>query len=147
MLRVTGGGGSNVTLLIQEGTEQGTGWAFLYEHVDLAAGVSVGSRVTKGQAIATSAIISGNNHFEMAFAFSNYEFFRDRICWVDQLEDGEKTSFNNLFINTLSVDATFISYWETNQREGTFPFKAFLDTSRFPDGVQLCYPQGTDVRE
>ena len=26
------------------------------------------------------------------------------------------------------------------------PFAGLLDTARFPDGPQLCYPLGTDVR-
>ena len=30
--------------------------------------------------------------------------------------------------------------------EGRFAYRGLLDEAEFPDGPQLCYPPGTDVR-
>ena len=141
-----GRGGSNLKVLIQAGTTAGTGWTFLYEHVDLAGGLSVGSTVSRGQQIGTSAVTSGNNHLELAYSFSNFEFTQQQTCWVDQLGTTEKASFLNEFNTVWRVDANFISYWTTNQREGNFPFLNLLNTTLYPNGAAPCYPKGTDVR-
>ena len=140
--------GEVIRLLVAEGTDPGTGWVFLYEHVNLAPGLDVGSNVQQGQAIATSSLMASfGNHLELAWAFNDYTFHQNQTCWVTQLGGGARAVFQSHFDNVLRTDQRFVNGWTTVTFEERFPFRALLDPARFPDGAALCYPPGTDVRE
>ena len=139
--------GFAVKLLIAEGSSAGTGWVFLYEHVDLVAGLGLDSTVAAGQAIATNSLDPAfANHLELSWAFNNYQFSSNQTCWVSQLEAGARASFSNTFNNSLRTDQRFTDAWTTVMFEGRLAFRGLLDVDRFPDGPRLCYPPGTDVR-
>ena len=140
--------GQEVRLLIGEGPEAGTGWVFLYTHVTLAAGIHIGTEVAAGQPFANSPLSpSDGNHFELAWAFNDFRVHQDRTCWVHQLNGAERTSFEEHFNTVLRIDPRFIDGWMTMTFDGRFAFRALLDTQLFPEGAQLCYPPGTDVRK
>lgn len=139
--------GNAVRVLLSPGATEGTGWVFLYEHVNLDASLGVGSQVSRGQVIAGSATSAAfTNHFELADAFNGFLFHQNQTCWVPQLEAGERARLQSHFDNVLRTDPRFISSWQTNTREGQLPFRELLNTEKYPSGAQLCYPRGTDVR-
>ena len=140
--------GSAVRLLIAEGATPGTGWAFLYEHVTLAAGLGVDSRVTRGQLLATNAQDPAfTNHLELSWVFNDYTFAGSQTCWVPQLGAGAQASFTHTFDHELRTDQRFIDAWMSVTREGRLPFRELLNIERFPAGARPCYAPGTDVRE
>ena len=140
--------GQEVRLLIAEGTEAGTGWVFLYAHVSLTAGISHGTEVGAGEPFANSPLSSSDgNHFELAWAFEDFRVHQDPICWVYQLDGSKRMSLEEHFNTVLRTDSRFISGWMSTTFEGRFPFRALLDAQLFPEGAQLCYPTGTDVRQ
>ena len=139
--------GNDVKVLLSPGAIEGTGWALIYEHVNLVASLGVGSQVSRGQVIASSATSAAfTNHFELSDLFNGFSFHRNQTCWVPQLEAGERARLENHFNNVLRTDPRFISSWQTNTREGQLPFRELLNTETYPGGAQLCYPRGTDVR-
>ncbi len=141
--------GDVVVLLLQHGVRPGEAWIFLYEHVTLEPDIAVGTSVARGQLMARNAMPTGvsNNHLELAYAFNEYRFTMSKTCWVHQLETGARTALVELFEKTIRVSDVFVEGWRTATDEGLFPIRALLDLERFPDGPQLCYPPGTDVRE
>lgn len=139
--------GKVVKLLFGSDTGTGEGWGFIYETVNPASGIAVNTQVTKGQVIATNANTAGfANHLELTFFFNSFQFSKNQTCWVNQLDASDKAAFLDRFNNVLRLDSTFIGFWQTDQREGKLPFKQLLDTTLYPDGAQLCYDKGTDVR-
>ena len=139
--------GNDVKVLLSPGATEGTGWAFIYEHVNLGASLGVGSQVSRGQVIATSATSAAfTNHFELSDLFNEFRFHQNQTCWVPQLDASERARLQSHFDNVLRTDPRFISSWQTNLREGQLPFRELLNTEKYPGGAQLCYPRGTDVR-
>ena len=140
--------GDLVRLLLSTDAPEGEGWVFLYEHIDLLAGLGVGSAVTRGQQIATNPLeIGRSNHLELAWVFNNFLFHRNQTCWVPQLGAAERTALEDRFNDVLRVHPDFVGAWSTvDFNEGMLPFKELLNTVTYPDGPQLCYPGGTDVR-
>ena len=140
--------GDAVRLLLSTGAPQGEGWVFLYEHISLLAGLDVGSTVTRGEQIAINPLeIGRSNHLELAWVFNNFLFHRNQSCWVVQLGPAERTALEDRFNNVLRVHADFVGVWsQVDFNEGMLPFKGLLNIVTFPDGPQLCYPRGTDVR-
>ena len=140
--------GDDVWVLLAEGAASGTGWIFRYEHVTLAAGLGVGAEVRQGEVFASNAQNPRfTNHYELAWAFNDFEFTSHQTCWVTQLGGAARARLETHFDNVLRADPRFISAWTTVTNEGHLPFRALLDPARFPDGPQLCYSPGTDVRE
>ena len=138
-------GGYIVDLFIAPGVRDGEGWIFKYEHVTLEPGLDVSSEVKKGQLIAKSSILFGNNHVGLEYVFNNFKFSSDKICWVDQLEPTAKNILEEKF-DQIKVTPEFIGGWETVNEEGYYSHRALLDTEQFPDGPQLCYTLGLDPR-
>ncbi len=142
-----GRGGTNVKLLIGTDTSSGTGWVFNYEHVSLLRGLDVGSVVTKGQQIATTTQdMYSSTHLDLAHAFNDFLFYENQTCWVEQLDTTDRVALEDRFDNILRVHPDFISSWQTVTMEGMLPWRELLDPTNYPDGPQLCYPKGTDVR-
>ena len=140
-----GAGGSDVKLLISE--SRGEGWGFLYEHVALEPGIAPAGAVTKGQLIARNALTGDrrNNHFQLSYMFNGYTFFRDHRCWVDHLD----TSSERILLaysNSPETVAKLTAQWGAASEEGMNAYKKLLNRERFPEGPQLCYPFGLDVR-
>jgi len=138
-------GGQGVFQLLKS-TANGEGWAFIYEHISPAAGMKSGSEIEAGDLLGTKTPPVGfTAHFQLSYVFNNYEFTRGMECWIDDLN---KISSNKLMTwwNKYRVSSNLIDSWRTNNEEGRLPFRGLLDTTRFPDGPQLCYPPGTDVR-
>ena len=74
-------------------------------------------------------------------------FHRDQRCWVDHLEAAERSAIEDRFNNVLRVHPDFIGVWsQVDFNEGMLPFKELLNAIPYPDGPQLCYLKGTDVR-
>ena len=140
--------GQVVVLLIEAGDRQGEGWVFLYEHITLEPGIGLGDAVTTGQLIARNAMATGmsNNHLELNFSFNDHRFYRDKTCWVDYLQDELKRAFVDLFENDIRVSSQFVEGWRQATDENMYPYQRLLDSGLFPDGPQMCYPPGTDVR-
>ena len=138
-----------VMLLLQPGVRAGEAWIFLYEHISLEPGIADGDTVVRGQLMARNAMPTGvsNNHFELAYAFNDYSFYRQKTCWVEQLETGARATFVEQFEGTIRVAPIFLQGWGTATGEGMYPYRALLDPDLYPDGPQLCYGAGTDVRE
>lgn len=144
-----GKNGKDVWLFLGSDASGGEGWIFRYEGIDLTEGLAVDSSLSQGDVIGTSNITEEGlgTHLELSFGFENFTFTSSATCWVNQLESAPKTNLENYFNNTLRVDADFISSWQTITMEGKLPWKELIDdTDTYPDGVQLCYPAGTDVR-
>ena len=140
--------GDLVRLLLSPNAPEGEGWVFLYEHVSLLDGLGVGSTVARGDRIATNPLeIGRSNHLELAWAFNDFLFHRDQRCWVVDLEPTECSALEERFNNVIRVHADFAGVWsQVDFNEGMLPFKELLNTATYPDGPQLCYPRGTDVR-
>ena len=140
--------GDAVRLLLSTDAPQGEGWVFLYEHISLLAGLGVGSTVARGEQIAMNPLeIGRSNHLELAWVFNNFLFHRDQCCWVVDLEPTERTALEERFNSVLRVHADFVGVWsQVDFNEGMLPFKQLLNIATYPDGPQMCYPRGTDVR-
>ena len=140
--------GHAVRLLLSTDAPDGEGWVFLYEHISFLAGLDVGSTVTRGEQIATNPLeIGRSNHLELTWVFNNFLFHRNQTCWVSQLEAAERTALEDRFNNVLRVHADFVGVWsQVDFNEGMLPFKELLNIVTYPDGPQLCYLKGTDVR-
>ena len=140
--------GDAVRLLLSTDAPEGEGWVFLYEHISLLAGLDVGSSVTRGEQIATNPLeIGRSNHFELAWVFNNFLFHRNQTCWVVQLEAAERTALESRFNDVIRVHADFVGAWsQVDFNEGMLPFNELLNIATYPDGPQICYPKGTDVR-
>ena len=138
-------GGFDIKLLMSG--SGGEGWGFLYEHVMLVSGITAGSMVTKGQLIASNGLATTrrNNHLQLSFMFNNYTFFRDQRCWVNYLDPSSRSSLLAYF-DSIKTTETFIGQWETASEEGMKAYKELLNEQSYPEGPQLCYPLGLDVR-
>ncbi len=146
-LATDGRGGSNLKLLISEGGNKGEGWVFLYEHVELQPNLAIGNDVEKGQLIAMNAIPErGNNHLQLTYSFNSYTYYRNHICWVGKLRTADQKALENRFRKIAKTDA-FISSWQNAVEEGMYAYRELLNTEKFSNGPELCYPPGTDVRE
>ena len=140
-----GAGGVDVKLLFTG--SNGEGWGFLYEHVTLESGIKVGSSVVKGQLIGRNGLTSNrrNSHLQLSYMFNDYTFFRDQRCWVDYLDPTSKKSLLGYFHSTTTMEK-LSAQWESASEEGMKAYKELLNKGRFPEGPQLCYPLGLDVR-
>ena len=126
---------------------RGEGWGFLYEHVTLEPGISLGSTVTEGQLIARNGLTTNrrNNHFQLSYLFNGYAFYRDHRCWADHLDASSQELLLDYF-DSPDTMAKLTAQWEAASEEGMSALKELLDRERFPDGPQLCYSLGLDVR-
>lgn len=127
-------------------TRSGEGWAFLYEHIKLADDLKVGKEYKTGDIIGTKAAPDGYTaHFQLSYNFSDYEYIRDVQCWVDMLSEDSFSKLNQWW-EKYQKSPHLLGSWRTTFEEGKFPFKGLLDKIAYPDGPQLCYDLGTDVR-
>lgn len=140
-----GRGGFDVRILILDGDRPGEGWAFRYEHIRLDGGIGAGDAVIAGQRIGESAITRGNNHLGLEYLFNNYQFTRDHKCWLNHLSVSGNQALTVAF-DAIKNTREFLEPWRTAEEEGAFQYRGALDPARFPDGPQLCYPMGTDLR-
>ncbi len=139
--------GSAVKLLVAEGAMAGTGWVFLYEHMVLVSGLGVDSRVTQGELIGSNPLDPAiTNHLELAWVFNDFLFHQNQTCWITQLGPSGEAAFTAAFNNSFRTDQRFVDAWTSVTREGRLPFRELLNPVRFPEGAQLCYLPGTDVR-
>jgi len=134
-------GGHDVTILLRTDGVTNSGWYLEYEHITLEAGITVGSLLSQGQLFATNPGTAANNHIE--FGYWNGSKIFSKKCWVDFLESSD---FVDYFNNTIRTDSRFIDTWTSVQDEGFYPIRGLLDSELYPDGAQLCYELGTDVR-
>lgn len=140
------GAGNTIDLLILPKLFEGEGWIFKYDHVILDPGLKVISQVRIGQKIGMSNIMErGNNHIGLEYNIRNFTIAREKICWVDRLEPAARYQLENAF-DGIKKTTAFMQSWQTANEEGYFPYKALLDDVKYPNGPQLCYPLGTDVR-
>lgn len=138
--------GQYVALQIGAVTQPGEAWVFLYEHILLAPEFAVGAPVHRGERIGTTAIPTNyNNHLQLSYAFNGFTYFRDHTCWIEQLASDGATDLT-VWFDGLKTTPALQDQWQTYAREGQYELRGLLDTKRFPDGPQLCYPPGTDVR-
>ena len=140
-----GAGGFDVKLLISG--SGGEGWGFLYEHVTLEPTITDGSKVTKGQLIARNGLTTDrrNSHFQLTYLFNSYMFSRDDRCWADHLNAPSKKSLLDYF-DSIKTTEEFRAQWETATEEGAKAYKELLNGEKYPEGAQLCYRLGLDVR-
>ena len=138
-------GGEKIFQLLER-TGGGEGLGFIYEHITIVKELKNGDKVKKGDLIGNKTAPNGfTAHFQLTNLFNNFQFLRDDLCWVDYLEKIEKEKLTSWW-NKYKESAHLVDSWNTNVEEGKFPFKGLLDTSKYPDGPQFCYPPGTDVR-
>ena len=140
-----GAGGFDIRLLILG--SGGEGWAFLYEHINLVSGIDAGSTVTRSQLIGRNGLITDrrNSHLQLTYLFNDYKFSRDSRCWVDHLDASSKKTLLAYF-DFIKTTEKFIGQWESASEEGMKPQSELLNIGRFPEGPELCYPLGLDVR-
>lgn len=121
-------GGMGIYQLL-ESSEDGEGWAFLYEHVTPV--VEIGSKIKQGDIIATKTPPNDfTAHFQLTFLFNNFEFTRDSQCWPELLGTAEKNDLDNFWDKYKNIDRV-VGAW--GHIEGF-------------NEVQLCYPMNTDAR-
>ena len=77
--------------------------------------------------------------------FNEYTFYRDHRCWVDHLDPHSKNLLLDYF-NSPETVAKLSGQWATASEEGMNAYKELLNRERFPEGPQLCYSLGLDVR-
>ena len=140
-----GAGGFDVELLLSG--SGGEGWGFLYEHIELETGLVVGSAVTRGQLIGRNGLITDhrNSHLQLTYMFNDYKFSRDSRCWVDHLDSSSRKALLDYF-DSIKATGKFLSQWQNSSEEGMKGLSELLNQARFPEGPQLCYPLGLDVR-
>ena len=97
-------------------------------------------------AISPQEVPRTNHHLQLTYLFENYAFYRDHHCWLQRLGTADRAGLEARFSEVVAA-GDLTAYWRTDQREGRFPLRALLDPARFPDGPQLCYAPGTDVRD
>ena len=138
--------GYNVTLRITDPRPSGEAWVFIYEHILLDPALTIGSLVQQGQRIGQTALETEfNNHLQLSYAFNNFAYTRSHACWIERLSPDDATAIRTWF-DALRGTPDLLNQWRTSVREGQHEWRGLLDTSRFPNGPQLCYPPGTDVR-
>lgn len=138
-------GGMGISQLL-EPTIPGEGWIYIYEHITPVKGIEAGSKVNTGDLIATKTAPAGfTAHFQLSYAFNNYKFNRGMECWVDFLGRADKSTLLDWWQARITSGKVAVN-WTGPITEGTAPFEGLLDTAKYPNGPQLCYPPGTDVR-
>lgn len=138
-------GGMKIFQLLEK-TAEGEGWGFLYEHVKGVEGLKVGDKVVRGELIATKAAPMGfTAHFQLSRLFNNYQFIREPICWPEYLDEYDGKSLQDWWSEYRQTDQ-LINGWRTNEEEGEYPFRDLLEIAFYPDGPEMCYDLGTDVR-
>jgi len=138
-------GGEEIFQLLEK-TGEGEGLAFIYEHITIVKGLKNGDKIKKGDLLGNKTAPTGfTAHFQLTSLFNNFQFSRDDQCWVDFLEKSEKEKLISWW-DKYKKSEHLVNSWNTNVEDGKFPFKGLLDTSKYPDGPQFCYPPGTDVR-
>lgn len=138
-------GGMKIFELLKK-TGEGEGIGFVYDHVTPARGLKVGDKVTSGQIIASKTPPKDfTSHFQLSRLFNNYKYVDNIMCWPDYLTTEEKAKLDSWW-NVYRKSDILINAWTENVEEGKYPFRGLLDKKKFPSGLQLCYPLGTDVR-
>lgn len=138
-------GGESIVQLVSPNGD-GEGWVFIYEHVNPIFDIEIGSTVRKGQVIAQKNSRSDfTAHFQLSYAFDDYQYYEQNTCWIDNLDSQAKSeieSFWETYLGTTPLE----DKWKDLVQDGEYPFRGLLSVSDFPEGPQLCYPPGTDVR-
>ncbi len=134
--------GNDVKLLIGAEEPAQAGWIFEYEHIALEPGFGENSLLTRGQLFARTPDPPVTS-YHLQLSYWENTFTSNSRCWVDFLVD---STFARHFNEAIRTDSMFVSSWEDAEAEGQHQFRAFLDPKRYPEGPQLCYPIGTDVR-
>jgi len=138
-------GGMGVYQLIKQ-TGPGTGWAFLYEHIEIAEGIKEETELKKGELVGYKIAPDGfTAHLQLSEIFNDFKYTREIQCWPDFLNSIDKAKMDNWW-DEYSNSNILINSWNTNSEGGKYPFRGLLDESKYPDGPQLCYALGTDVR-
>lgn len=127
-------------------------WQYTIHPVWPADGIQVGDSVTKGQALGRFyggyRQNPGTIHVDVRyFQSSNGEIqAQEPLCWPDFLSDSDRQAFYQKY-HQFNTHADFVSSWHSLNNDGVYPFRNLLSQQYSPDGPQLCYPFGTDVRE
>ncbi len=109
--------------------------------------IQIGDTIEQGTTIATNALDDGtNNHIQYAYWLEDFKKQRDAICWAETLGAKEKIKLEEYFEKYFRNNESFLKSFGALSIENMNPYKALLDKEVFPNGVQLCYPAGTDVR-
>ena len=138
-----GGGGYVVRLLVQDGDQEGEGWVFRYDNVELTNGIDVGSTVKKATLLGRSRTANRSTHFGLEYMYDNYTESTDHRCWIQNLRQQDRDTINIEF-EILRVRNHFKTGWEKETIESMYPYRKIITTAELP---QLCYPRGTDYRE
>lgn len=138
-------GGMGVIQLLK-GTVDGEGWGFVYEHINLGDGLLEGDEVKRGEVIGSKAAPAGfTAHFQLSRLFNNYRFLSDIQCWPDFLSGNDNKNLL-LWWDEYSKGQQLVNSWRTTKEDGKYPFRELLEVALYPDGPQMCYELGTDVR-
>ena len=87
-----------------------------------------------------------NNHLQLTYLFNDYQYYQDHRCWVEYLVKDDARALERFFME-LSETESFRESWRVASEEGNYQYRGLLDEGLYPDGLQLCYSPGTDVRE
>lgn len=138
-------GGKKIVQLLQH-TSDGEGWVFVYEHVTPLPQLKVGENIQTGDVIAQKSAPEGfTAHFQLSHAFNDFNYLRGVLCWPEFLAATEQDALSRWWQTYRKLDHVRDS-WNTILEEGKYPFRALLDPVSYPQGLELCYPLGTDVR-
>ena len=132
-----------VTLL--KSTSGGEGWIFIYEHILINDDLKTGDKVKRGDLLGTHILEGRTSHYQLSHAFNDLKFYEPGQCWPELLVSDDQKALNS-FWETYRKSDYALGVWDSVIEDGNYAYLALLDKDKYPDGVQLCYPQNTDAR-
>jgi len=125
-------------------------WGVNYEHFIPDDSLYLGKEISKGDEIGTFVggytQIPASIHIDFRFYQDGFTGYSGAfVCWIDYLEIDDQVKLQSAWDDAITDE--FIQGWSTLTMEGNLIFKGLLDSMIYPDGPQMCYPIGTDVRE
>jgi len=137
--------GQGIFQLLKQ-TSSGEGWGYIYEHIIPREGLKEGDVLKRGEILGIKAAPKRfTAHFQYSFLFNNFQYINNIQCWPDQLTADASTELNTWWERYRESEWS-MDGWNGTFEEGAYPFRGLLDKTKYPNGLELCYPLGTDVR-
>ncbi len=137
--------GDEKLIVLIKNTGEKVGWVFVFEHILVDKGLSVGQKIQAGDAVGVHVQEQRTSHYGLTYVFNEKGFDRDSQCWPDLLVEADRASLNE-FWETYRKSDYANNVWRSLKEDGSYSMLALLDKEKYPDGIQLCYPKDTDAR-
>jgi len=139
-------GGETIVQFLEDSDNTGKGWVFIYKQVNPFFEIDVGSSVRKGQKIALkNSRPDYSAHFQLAYADNNFQDYKYNLCWIENLDSHAKAEIDSFWTTYLET-TPLEDNWKNLREDTKFPYRKLVDLGDYPQGPQLCYQMGTDVR-